>query len=321
MENRFNVALAEERSTFQQEASQVITSLEQGTEVNETRLREELNLAYMAQATSTQNATNADQKLAQVYTEAQNYIQEMKLQSAQHSALMETEIQASKQTFDMQKAKISSQSQEIAEQRLLVEKQAGELREQQLMMSEQRTLFQEQTVCTRKLMADFHSLKEEMDHLKSKDTGDNVRREVPLTEGRMPVPDEAPNFSAFPVGETSTTKEFKPSDEQHQKPKPGDPFQHDDPWKKHKSNNGPTGIPTSFGGNLFEEPKQRTASPDPGLPHANASGGSAATGNPAESLLRELISALGSSSSNRVPQGSKEEAETLRFPDFPTPEN
>ena len=129
MEDRFNVALAEERSTFQQEASHVITSLEQGTEVNEMRLREELNLAYMAQATSSQNATNADQKLAHVYTEAQNYIQEMKLQSAQHNALMETEIQATKQTFDMQNAKISSQSQEIAEQRLLVEKQAGELRE------------------------------------------------------------------------------------------------------------------------------------------------------------------------------------------------
>ncbi len=92
------------------------------------------------------------------------------------------------------------QSQEIAEQRLLVEKQAGELREQQLLVSEQRKIFQEQSECTRKLMADFNSLKEEMNHLKSNDTGDNARREVPLTEGRMPVPDEPPSFSTFPVG-------------------------------------------------------------------------------------------------------------------------
>ena len=56
-------------------------------------------------------------------------------------------------------------------------------------------------------------------------------------------------------------------------------------------------------------------------PLIQVSGGSAATGNPAESLLRELISALGSNSSNRVPHGSKvKEAETLRFPEFPTPE-
>ena len=287
--------------------------------MNETRLSEELNLAYMAQATSTQNATNADHKLAQVYTEAQNYIQEMKHQSAQHNALMENEIQASKQTFELQKAKISSQTQELAEQRLLVEKQAGELKEQQHLMSEQRMLFQEQTECTRKLMADFNSLKEEMEHLKSKNIGDNVRREIPLSEGRMPVPDEAPNFSSFPVGESSTSKEYKPSDEQRNKPKSSDPFQHDDPWKTYKPSNVPTGIPTTFGDNLFGEPKQNTTSPDTGLPHANASGGNAATCNPAESLLRELISALGSSSSNRVPQGSKvKEAETLRFPEFPT---
>ena len=283
MQDRFNLALAEERSSFHKEASDVITSLEHGTEVNETRLREELNLAYMAQATSTQNATNADHKLAQVYTEAQNYIQEMKHQSAQHNALMENEIQASKQTFEVQKAKINSQTQELAEQRLLVEKQAGELREQQHLMSEQRMLFQEQTECTRKLMADFNSLKEEMEHLKSKNIGDDVRREIPLTEGRMPVPDEAPNFSSFPVGESSTSKEYRPSNEQQNKPKPIDPFQHEDPWKTYKPSNGPTGIPTTFGDNLFGEPKQNTTSPDPGLPHANASGGNAATGNSAES--------------------------------------
>ena len=182
MQDRFNLALAEERSSFHKEANDAITSLEHGTEANEMRLREELNLAYMAQATSTQNATNADHKLAQVYTEAQNYIQEMKLQSAQHNALMENEIQASKQSFEIQKAKINSQTQELAEQRLLVEKQAGELKEQQLMMSEQRKLFQEQSEYTRKMMADFNSLKEEMNHLKSNDTGDNVRKEAPLTD-------------------------------------------------------------------------------------------------------------------------------------------
>ena len=257
MQDRFNLALAEERSSFHKEASDVLTNLEHGTEVNEMRLREELNLAYMAQATATQNATNADLKLAQVYTEAQNYIQEMKLQSAQHNALMETEIEASKQTFEIQKARISSQSQELAEQRLLVEKQAGELREQQLMMSEQRKLFQEQSEYTRKMMADFNSLKEEMNHLKSNDTGDNVRREAPLTEGRMPVPDEAPSFSSFPVGDSSTAKEYKPSNEQENKPKPSDPFQHDDPWKTYKPSSGPTGIPTSFGDNLFGIPCQR----------------------------------------------------------------
>ena len=101
MEDQFRAVLAEERNTFQNEASHVITSLEHGTEANEMRLREELNLAYMAQATSTQNATNSDQKLAQVYTEAQTYIQEMNLQSAQHKALMETEVQASKQTYEI----------------------------------------------------------------------------------------------------------------------------------------------------------------------------------------------------------------------------
>ena len=104
------VSLAEERNSFQKEASHVISSLEQDTEVNERRLREELNLAYMAQATSTQNATNSDHRLAQVYSEAQTYIQEMQLQSAQHKTLMETEIQTSKQTFEIQKAKIGSQS-------------------------------------------------------------------------------------------------------------------------------------------------------------------------------------------------------------------
>ena len=315
MQEQFNFALAEERSSFQKEAGNVITNLEHGTEVNETRLREELNLAYMAQATSTQNATNADHKLAQVYSEAQSYIHEMKQQSAQHNALMESEVQASKQMFEIQKAKISSQTQEIAEQRLLVEKQAGELREQRHSMSEQRELFQEQTECTRKLMADLNSLKEEMEHLKSKNVAGDVRKETPLTEGRMPVPEGVPNFSSFPVGES------KPSNEQQNRPKPDDPFQHDDPWKKYKPSNGPEGIPTSFGDDLFGEPKQNTTSPDPGLPHANASGGNAATGNPAESLLRELISALGSNSSNRVPHGSKvKEAETLRFPEFPTPE-
>ena len=122
----------------------------------------------MAQATSTQNATNSDHRLAQVYSEAQTFIQEMQHQSAQHKTLMETEIQASKQTFEIQKAKIGSQTKELAEQRVLAEKQAGELKEQQLMMSEQKKLFQEQTECTRKLRADFNSLKEELNHPKSK---------------------------------------------------------------------------------------------------------------------------------------------------------
>ena len=284
------------------------------------RLREELNLACMAQATSTQNATNSDQKLAQVYTEAQTYIQEMNLESAQHKALMETEVQASKQTYEFQKATIGSQTKEIAEQRLLVEKQAGELREQQLMMSEQRKLFQEQTECTRKLMADFNSLKEERDHLKSVDTGSNVRREAPLTEGRRPIPEETPNFSTFPVGESSTSKGDKPSNEQYNLPKGEDPRQREDPWKNFRSTGGPTRIPTSFRDNLFAEPKQRATSPDPGLPHANAPGGSAGAGNSAGSPLREVISAIGSSS-NRASHGPKvKEAETLRFPEFPTPE-
>ena len=44
---------------------------------------------------------------------------------------------------------------------------------------------------------------------------------------------------------------------------------------------------------MLAGPRQRAASPDPGMPHANASGGSAGTGNSAESLLRELISAIG----------------------------
>ena len=92
----------------------------------------------------------------------------MQLQSAQHKTLMESEIQASKQTFEIQKARIGSQTKELAEQRMLAEKQAGELKEQQLMMSEQKKLFQEQTECTRKLMADFNSLKEELNHPKSK---------------------------------------------------------------------------------------------------------------------------------------------------------
>ena len=51
MEDRFKTALAEARNTFQKEASHVITSLEQDTEVNEMRLREELNSAYSIQRT------------------------------------------------------------------------------------------------------------------------------------------------------------------------------------------------------------------------------------------------------------------------------
>ena len=101
------------------------------------------------------------------------------------------------------------------------------------------------------------------------------------------------NFSIFPVGEPNTPKGYKPSNEQHDLPKGDDPLQHEDPWKNFKSTSGPTGFPTSFRDNLFAEPRQRAASPDPGMPHANASGGSADTGNSAESLLRELISAIG----------------------------
>ena len=90
--------------------------------------------------------------------------------------------------------------------------------------------------------------------------------------------------------------------------------------KNFRSTGGPTRIPTSFRDNLFAEPKQRATSPDPGLPHANAPGGSAGTGNSAESPLREVISAIGSSS-NRASHGPKvKEAETLRFPEFPTPD-
>ena len=101
MEDRFKTALAEERHSFQNEAIHAISNLEHGSEVNEQRLREELSLAQMAQATSTQNATNSGHRLAQVYAEAQSCIQEMQLQSAQHKALMETETQASRQTFEI----------------------------------------------------------------------------------------------------------------------------------------------------------------------------------------------------------------------------
>ena len=233
---------------------------------------------------------------------------------------METEIQAAKQSFEIQKAKIGSQTKEIAEQRLLVEKQAGEIKEQQIMINEQRRMFQEQTEQARRTMADYQSLKDEFEHLKSKDTGDNVRREGPLSEGRiMPVPDEPPNFSTFPVGESSLPKGDKPSNESQNLPPHDDPLQHDAPWKGYKPNSGPTGYPTSFGEGLFAEPRQNATSPDPGLPHANATGGSAGSGSSAEALLRDLISAIGGGS-NRAPHGSKvKEAETLRFPEFPTP--
>ncbi len=173
---------------------------------------------------------------------------------------------------------------------MLVEKHAGQLKEQQLMMSEQRKLFQEQTEHTRKMMADYRSLKDELENLKSNDTGNNVRRGAPISEGRMPIPEQKPNFSTFPVGEPKVPKGDMPSSEHQKLPKHDDPLQHDDPWKGFKPTSGPTGFPTSFGDNLFAE--QRPNAPDPGIPHANATGGSAGSGNSAESFLRDLNSAI-----------------------------
>lgn len=243
--------LAEERQAFVNEATYVVTGMKHDTEAAELRLREELQLAQMAQATSAENASNADSRCAQVYQEAQTYIQEMQQQSQQHQIRFEGEAQSAKQTFEIQKARIAEQTREITEQRLMVEKQAGELKEQQRLMNEQREMYVEQTEQTRRMMDDYRNLREDFENLKSKHAEQNQKRDNNMSEGRMPMPDETPNFSTFPGGEQKQPEGndhfdlFGPPKDHPKSPK-ADPFQSNDPWKGYKPT-GPTGFPMSYG--------------------------------------------------------------------------
>ena len=72
---------------------------------------------------------------------------------------------------------------------------------------------------------------------------------------------------------------------------------------------------------MFSEQRRNEQPPNAGNPHASATGGSSSSGNTAGSLLRDLISAIGGGGSGRGTNAPKvKEAETLRFPEFPTPE-
>ena len=56
------------------------------------RLREELNLAHMAQATASSTATEADRRLAEVYAA----VQQVQIDSDQQNALLKQELETFK---------------------------------------------------------------------------------------------------------------------------------------------------------------------------------------------------------------------------------
>lgn len=116
------------------------------------RLCEELNLANMAQATASSNATESDRKLAEMYQEAHKAVQKIQEDSNQQNTLLRSELESSQQNYTIQGAKLQTHIRELSEQRLLSEKLSGEVKEQQHMLNEQRILFQEQTEQTRVLM-------------------------------------------------------------------------------------------------------------------------------------------------------------------------
>ncbi len=72
MEEGYKALPLEERQSYQREARNVLSRVEQGSESMVQRLREEFTLAQMAQVTSSANAVEADHRLAELHSEAQD---------------------------------------------------------------------------------------------------------------------------------------------------------------------------------------------------------------------------------------------------------
>lgn len=158
-----NVVSAQEQA-MAQSAVNAIQPQELNSEVVVQRLREELNLANMVQATASSNATESDRKLAEIYQEAQSAIQSIQTESIQQNTMLRNELESSQMSSAIQGAKLQADIKELSEQRLASEKLSGELKEQQHMLFEQRRMFQEQAEQTRALMSDYKSLKDELKH-------------------------------------------------------------------------------------------------------------------------------------------------------------
>lgn len=73
------------------------------------------------------------------------------------------------------------------------------------MLQELRIMFQEQTEQARKMMADFKSLKNELERLKSSDKG-NKRKDGRISNRMMPKPEKCPNFPKLRSGEAYPAK-------------------------------------------------------------------------------------------------------------------
>ena len=264
-----------------------IQSQEQSSEATVQRLREELNLAQMAQATASSSASEADRRLAEVYAEAQAAVQRVQVDSNQQNALLKQELETSQNNYAIQGGKLKTHITELAEQKLFAEKLTGEIKEQQRMLAEQRTLLQEHEQ-TRVLMSDYRSLKDEFELLKER----RERKESPKverrTEGKMPEPEEPPNFSSFPSKpQDNKANESKDASQQQE-----DPFNRNDPWGGYK--------PTGEAG-VFDDLR---AKPNKETPEGNPMGENAGPSNPAEAILRELITALGGNAS-KTSSGSR----------------
>ena len=247
-------SVAAHEQAIAQSAVHAIQSQEQSSEAIVQRLREELNLAQMAQATASSSASEADRRLAEVYAEAQAAVQRVQVDSNQQNALLKQELETSQNNYAIQGGKLKTHITELAEQKLFAEKLTGEVKEQQRMLAEQRTLLQEQTEQTRVLMSDYRSLKDEFELLKER----RERKESPKvdrrTEGKMPEPEEPPSFSSFP----SKPQDNKASESKDASRQQEDPFNRNDPWGGYK----PTGEAGVFD-DLGEKPNKETPEGNP----------------------------------------------------------
>lgn len=100
-------------------------------------------------------AVEADHRMAELYSEAQECIQRMHAESPQQKLALESELQSSKHTFEIQKAKRPKKCLSKG----WLRKSRQEIREPQHMLQELRIMVQEQTEQARKMMADYKSLK------------------------------------------------------------------------------------------------------------------------------------------------------------------
>lgn len=117
-------------------------------------------------------------RMAKLYSEAQECIQRMHAESPQQKLALESELQSSKHTFEIQKAKRPKKCLSKG----WLRKSRQEIRERQHMLQELRIMFQEQTEQARKMVADYKSLKNEFEHRKSSDKG-NERKDGRMSKG------------------------------------------------------------------------------------------------------------------------------------------